>query len=258
MCSSRSGGEQGGDLAGSRAGSRAPAQPVGHTLGIPQPTQGRAHSQPHAPSPWNPCWELRSCLTPSPLCSSQPGAGQSRGCHGFHRAHDPAHLPHAASRGRADPLHNGLSLLHVRAWAAPGPALCLLGEAPGALLQGQLDCSPAEGACPWPGDTDVQTRAERGPRRPAVPYLLIRAGLGAPEPRGLGVAGPAGTPLSLQGHPCPSRDTLPLQGPPALLSPAPRARQRRQLRADKCQCPLCPPAAPGAVTGDLCVTLCQW
>ncbi|KAL2297474.1 hypothetical protein Nmel_016777, partial [Mimus melanotis] len=50
-----------------------------------------------------------------------PGPGQSRGCHGFHRAHDPAHLPHAASRGRADPLHNGLAFFHVRASIPPRP-----------------------------------------------------------------------------------------------------------------------------------------
>lgn len=50
----------------------------------------------------------------SPL-HSQPRPSQSRGCHGFHRAHDPAHLRHAEDRGGAYPVHYGdVSLLLVR------------------------------------------------------------------------------------------------------------------------------------------------
>lgn len=37
----------------------------------------------------------------------QPRSSQSRGCHGFHRAHDPAHLSHTENRGGAHPVHYG-------------------------------------------------------------------------------------------------------------------------------------------------------
>lgn len=71
-----------------------------------------------------------------PLCSLQPGPGQSRGCHGFHRAHDPAHLPHAASRGRADPLQNGLAFFHV------------IPSIPTLPLPGAAEERPGAGNCP--------------------------------------------------------------------------------------------------------------
>lgn len=46
------------------------------------------------------------------LFPPQSRPGQSGGRHGFHRAHDPAHLSHAESRGGAHPVHHGgLSLL---------------------------------------------------------------------------------------------------------------------------------------------------
>lgn len=50
----------------------------------------------------------------------QLGPGQSRGRHGFHRPHDPAHLTHSASRSRPDPVHHGLPFNVGR---APAPAL---------------------------------------------------------------------------------------------------------------------------------------
>lgn len=57
----------------------------------------------------------------SPL-HSQPRPSQSRGCHGFHRAHDPAHLRHAEDRGGAYPVHYGdVSLLLVGSAASPSP-----------------------------------------------------------------------------------------------------------------------------------------
>lgn len=47
----------------------------------------------------------------------QPRPSQSRGCHGFYCAHDPAHLTHTESRGGPHPVHNGdVSLLLVGAW----------------------------------------------------------------------------------------------------------------------------------------------
>lgn len=151
MCSSRSGGEcREGTWAGSGIAPELVAKPAKcpeEALSCSQPSQGRVSSQPHIPAPRNSRWELLS-----PLSSLQPGAGQPRGCHGFHRAHDPAHLPHPASRGGADPLHNGLLFFHVRAsivtlprpappggtWSWElGTALCLHrhGEAQGTLLQ---------------------------------------------------------------------------------------------------------------------------
>lgn len=60
------------------------------------------------------------------LCSQadpQLGTGQSRGCHGLHRPHDSAHLTHAASRGRADPLHDGLPFNVGRASCPAPPCL---------------------------------------------------------------------------------------------------------------------------------------
>ena len=55
------------------------------------------------------------------LTSSQPGPGQSGGCHGFDSAHDPAYITHPARRGRADPLHNGLAFFNVRASISRAP-----------------------------------------------------------------------------------------------------------------------------------------
>lgn len=62
---------------------------------------------------------LREARPPSPSPSSpQLGTGQSGGRHGFHRAHDPAHLTHSASRSRPDPLHDGLAF-HVGRASCP-------------------------------------------------------------------------------------------------------------------------------------------
>lgn len=52
--------------------------------------------------------------------SLQLGAGQSRSCHGLHRPHDPAHLPHSASRGCKDPFHYGLPF-YVGGTSHPSP-----------------------------------------------------------------------------------------------------------------------------------------
>ncbi len=47
----------------------------------------------------------------------QPCSSQSRGCHGFYCAHDPAHLTHTESWGGAYPVHNGdVGLLLMGAW----------------------------------------------------------------------------------------------------------------------------------------------
>lgn len=96
---------------------------------------------PHSSPPGIPaggCGKLRSgAASFPPLCSLQPGPGQSRGCHGFHRAHDPAHLPHAASRGRADPLQNGLAFFHV------------IPSIPTLPLPGAAEERPGAGNCPF-------------------------------------------------------------------------------------------------------------
>lgn len=60
-----------------------------------------------------------SCFFFSPL-DFQPRSSQSRGCYGFHCAHDPAHLRHAENRGGAYPVHYGdVSLLLVGSAACP-------------------------------------------------------------------------------------------------------------------------------------------
>lgn len=111
-------------------------------LSCSQPPQCRVlfPTAPHSSPPGIPagsCGKLWSgAASFPPLCSLQPGPGQSRGCHGFHRAHDPAHLPHAASRDRADPLQNGLAFFHV------------IPSIPTLPLPGAAEERPGAGNCP--------------------------------------------------------------------------------------------------------------
>lgn len=49
----------------------------------------------------------------------QSGSGKPRGGHGLHRAHDAAHIPDAAGRGGAHPLHHGYPKLLLNTSPTP-------------------------------------------------------------------------------------------------------------------------------------------
>lgn len=71
------------------------------------------------PDMWNPAflaWLWCCFLWFSPFYF-QPRSSQSGGCHGFYRAHDPAHLTHTENRGGPYPVYYGdVGLLLEGAW----------------------------------------------------------------------------------------------------------------------------------------------